>query len=158
MQLYCAGVNFESMVDGEGVRVALFLSGCLHNCPGCHNPETHDFTYGFPLTEERVAWINAEIKKRPFLRGLTLSGGDPFYRPREALALLENLVIPHGSVWIYSGFLCEEILADPEKRALLAACEVLVDGPFLKEKRNPSLRFRGSENQRILKVSEILKK
>ena len=150
--MYISGVDYESIADGEGVRCTIFVSGCKHNCKSCHSPSTHDFNSGTKLTKEVLNDINEEIKKRKFLSGITLSGGDPMYSAKECIELLNNLYIPHNNVWIYSGFTYEEICNDKEMKALLDKCDVLVDGVFIEELRDVSLDFRGSANQRIIKL------
>lgn len=148
--LYLSGVDYESLADGSGVRCVLFVSGCKHDCPGCHSPKTHDFENGEPVTPELIRQINEEIMKRPFLSGITLSGGDPMYSAYEVCELLEQLEIPNDNVWIYTGFTLDEIYSNANMMRLLIKCNVLVDGCFEQDKRDVSLRFRGSTNQRII--------
>ena len=149
--LRLCGIEYESMVDAPGVTAVLFFSGCCHNCPGCHNPETHDFNHGVEVTDELIAEINAEIDRRPFLRGLVLSGGDPMYSAVEILKILPKLHIPKGQLWCYTGFTWEEFVRDPDMCALAEKCSYIVDGPYLQELRNSTLCYRGSSNQRIWK-------
>lgn len=153
MKLQVAGIMKESIVDGPGIRYAVFVQGCPHRCPGCHNPQTHPFEGG---TEMDVADIFAEFKRNPLLKGVTLSGGEPFAQA-EALAELAKLV--HGAgkdVVAYTGYVYEDLLAmdDPAVHALLAETDLLIDGPFLQKQRNLELRFRGSENQRLIDVAK----
>lgn len=149
--LRLCGVEYESLVDAPGVTAVLFFSGCRHHCPGCHNPKTHDFSYGVEVTDELISRINAEIDKRPFLRGLVLSGGDPMYSAREILELLPKLHIPNGNLWCYTGFKIEEI-TDRPMLELVAKCTHLVDGPFVEDLRDATLCYRGSSNQRIWQI------
>ena len=153
-----AGINFESVVDGEGVRVVVFVSGCLHNCKGCHNPASHSFTAGQPFTQELQDEIIAYIKKTPFISGITLSGGDPMYSAKELSQFIECLRknIDDASVWIYSGFRFEEILKDENMLRLLKLCDVLVDGKFVLEQRDTTLSYKGSRNQRIIDVQKSM--
>lgn len=153
-----AGINFESVVDGEGVRVVVFVSGCLHNCKGCHNPASHSFTAGQPFTQELQDEIIAYIKKTPFISGLTLSGGDPMYSAKEITPFIERLRkdVKDISVWIYSGFRFEEILENSEMFDLLKLCDVLVDGEFVLEQRDITLSYKGSKNQRIIDVQRSI--
>lgn len=153
-----AGINFESVVDGEGVRVVVFVSGCLHNCKGCHNPASHSFTAGQPFTQELQAEIIAYIQKTPFISGLTLSGGDPMYSAKEITPFIERLRkdVKDISVWIYSGFRFEEILENSEMFDLLKLCDVLVDGEFVLEQRDITLSYKGSRNQRIIDIPKSL--
>lgn len=153
-----AGINFESVVDGEGVRVVVFVSGCLHNCKGCHNPASHSFTAGQPFTRELQDEIIAYIQKTPFISGLTLSGGDPMYSAKEITPFIERLRkdVKDISVWIYSGFRFEEILENSEMFDLLKLCDVLVDGEFVLEQRDITLSYKGSRNQRIIDIPKSL--
>ena len=153
MNMRIAGIVNDSIVDGPGLRLAIFAQGCPHHCPGCHNPESHDFAGGSDMdTEEIIARMDAN----PLLDGITLTGGEPFEQP-DACRILADAAHARGlNVWAYSGYTFEQLCAVPEKRRLLEACDVLVDGPFLLEERSLDLRFRGSKNQRVLKVSEML--
>ena len=155
--MYLCGVNFESMVDGEGVRAVLFISGCLHNCPYCHSPQTHSFTYGVEVNQELIDDINAEITKRPYISGITLSGGDCMYSPVETLKLIKKLNIPHNNIWCYTGFTFEQLIKNNNQLQLLKHINVLVDGRFEYSKRDITLAFKGSSNQRIINVKQSLK-
>ena len=155
--LYISGVQYESLADGIGFRTAIFISGCEHNCPGCHSPNTHSFTAGKGCTDELIAEIKDGIEKRSqILYGITLSGGDPFYSPEKVIKLIHQLGVENHHIWMYSGFTVEEILADPKKKELLSYAEVLVDGPFMISERNVSLRFRGSSNQRLINAQKSI--
>ena len=145
----------DSIVDGPGFRFTLFTQGCPHRCPGCQNPETHDFAGGRALS---VAELIAEMLKNPLTDGLTLSGGEPFAQASDC-AELAAAAKAHGlNVWAYSGWTLEELLEDPTPGALelLKFCDVLVDGPFILARRSLSLRWRGSANQRLLDVPKSL--
>lgn len=155
--MYICGVNYESIADGIGVRTTIFVSGCLHNCVGCHSPETHNFTYGSPMTEPLITEINSEISKRPFLSGITISGGDAMYSPLETVKLIKQLSIPKNNIWLYTGFTIEEILNNNNQMSLLKHINVLVDGRFEYTKRDITLKWRGSSNQRVIDVSKTLK-
>ena len=159
--LRISGISFESFVDGEGVRAAIFFSGCSHNCPGCHNPEAQNPEYGEPVTFDLTRKIAEEIDKRPFLSGITLTGGDPMYNPdavKEFLITLTNpfMLSSKPNIWIYTGYTYEEIMDNPRMAHLLCYCDVLVDGCFEVMKANRALRFRGSSNQRIIDVKKSL--
>lgn len=156
--LKLSGYDWESFSDAEGVSCVLFFSGCYHKCKGCHSPQTHDFDYGIEITDEVINKINEEIDKRPFLNALVLSGGDPMYSAKEILELLPKLHIPNNNIWCYSGFTFEQIKQSPDMSALLNKCSYLVDGKFDTSKRDVSLCFRGSSNQRIINVKESLNK
>lgn len=145
------------MVDGEGVRAVLFISGCLHNCPYCHSPQTHNFTFGKEVNQELIDEINREINKRPYISGITLSGGDCMYSPIETLKFVKKLTIPHNNIWCYTGFTFEELIQNKNQFQLLKNIDVLVDSKFDYTKRDISLAFRGSTNQRIIDVKQSLK-
>lgn len=151
-----SGWDFESFADADGVSCVLFISGCRHKCPGCHSPQTHDFNYGVDFDDQMIKFINAEISKRPFLNALVLSGGDPMYSAKDLIPMLSKLHIPHQNLWCYSGFTFEEIMADADMSALLRHCNVLVDGMFDISKRDITLKFRGSSNQRLIDVQKSI--
>lgn len=153
--LRLAGVIKESIVDGPGLRFTVFVQGCPHHCPGCHNPQTHDFSGGFDCDVEKLV---AEVQKNPLLQGVTFSGGEPFCQC-EALYLLATKIKSLGlDLYIYSGYTYEQILQleDPFARKLLEQCDVLMDGPFLLELRTLDAPFRGSKNQRAIDVAATL--
>lgn len=154
--LHISGVNYESIADAPGVCCVIFVSGCKHQCEGCHSPETHDFNYGLPATDELIESINVEIRKRPYLSGLVLSGGDPMYSAKEVNDLLDKLVIPNNRIWCFTGFRFEQLLQNTEQRKLLERIEVLVDGPFDRNQRDVTLNYRGSRNQRLIDVRKAL--
>jgi len=137
-------------VDGTGLRTSLYFAGCRHHCPGCHNPETWDFSAGRYVSVEELMKI---IRYNDF--DVTFSGGDPFYQV-EALIPLAKAVKDFGkSLWCYTGFTYEELYAssDPAVHELLGLIDILVDGPFVQARRQLGLRFRGSDNQRIIDLA-----
>ena len=142
------GINYESIADAEGISCVIFVAGCLNHCEGCHNPESWDFNVGKPVTDELINNIRQEINKRPFISNLVLSGGDPMFSAKDCVEFLEklNLDLP---IWVYSGLTYDKILQDNSMCNLLDKCDVLVDGPFIKELRDITLKFRGSSNQNI---------
>ena len=152
MKIRLAGdLTTESIVDGEGVRTVVWTQGCLHHCPGCHNPQTHDKDGGF-LKE--VTELCEKIREVPFQDGITLSGGDPL---EQVDACLEIAKFCHSiglNVWCYTGYTMEYLLRQCEKennlREFLENIDVLVDSPFILELKSYNVPFRGSSNQRII--------
>ena len=155
MRISLSGVTGDSIVDGPGLRLTIFTQGCLHHCPGCHNPQTHDPEGGSWADTEDILAAAAE---NPLLDGITLSGGDPFMQPVPCLALAEGAHKIGLNVWTYTGYTWEALLEenDAEKLALLKETDVLVDGPFLLAERSLELRFCGSRNQRLIDVKKSL--
>ena len=149
------------IANGPGVRVSLFVSGCTHRCPGCFNQVAWDFDYGEPFTEETVQSILNMLRPN-YIRGLTLLGGEPF-EPQNQPAIVELLrriktELPTKSIWAFSGYLYEDIVSGKlgNTKEYLSYLDVLVDRPFILEKKNLSLRFRGSENQRLIDIPKTL--
>ena len=157
--LRISGIIRESVVDGPGVRFVVFTQGCPHHCPGCHNPDTHSFEGGKLVDINRIA---GEISQNPLLKGVTLSGGEPFCQPGP-LAELAHIVHAKGlDVMVYSGYTFEQLLkraeTEPDVQALLSETDVLVDGRFIQAEKSLLLKFRGSKNQRILDIPQSLAK
>lgn len=150
------------IANGPGVRVSLFVSGCTHRCPGCFNEVAWDFDYGQPFTQDTIESI-IKMLRPAHIRGLTLLGGEPF-EPQNQPAVVELLrrvkqEMPEKSIWAFSGYLFDrDILSGRlgDTREYLSYLDVLVDGPFVQAKKNLSLRFRGSENQRLIDVKKSL--
>ena len=146
------------IANGPGVRVSLFVSGCTHRCPGCFNEVAWDFDYGQPFTEETEETILAMLRPG-YIQGLTLLGGEPF-EPQNQQGIVKLLrrvkqEMPEKSIWAFSGYLFDrDILSGRlgDTKEYVSYLDVLVDGPFIQEKKNLSLRFRGSENQRLIDV------
>jgi len=155
MLIRIAGTVDDSIVDGPGYRYAIFTQGCPHHCPGCHNPESHDFDGG-RLVDTDV--ILAQVRENPLLDGITLTGGDPLCQPEPCLVLAEAAKALGLTVWAYTGYTWESLLseADPARMALLNAVDVLVDGPFLLAEKSLELKFCGSRNQRLIDVPQSL--
>ncbi len=139
-----AGTLSCSLVNGYGIRYVVFCQGCGHHCVGCQNPETWDFNGGKEITPEELV---EDIKKHKHIDGITLSGGDPFFQQEECVSLLK--LLPGINVWIYTGFLYEEI----QHTQLAQMANVIVDGPFKPELKVEG-QFYGSSNQRIIQVAE----
>lgn len=136
-------------VDGPGFRTSIYFAGCQHECPGCHNPSSWDFEAG---TDMSVSQILERISENDM--DVSLSGGDPLYQA-EALTCLCRMIKDSGkSIWLYTGFLYEDILANPVYAPLLKYVDVVVDGPFVSQLRDTALLFRGSSNQRLIDVAK----
>ena len=144
----------DSIVDGEGLRAVIWTQGCSHNCKGCHNPETHDFTKGILKDIEEV---KEEIKNLKLQDGITLSGGDPFFQAKACTEIAKFAKKQGLNVWAYTGFLFEDLLKSKKKKNLLNYIDVLVDGKFELENKSLNIKFRGSTNQRIINVPKSLK-
>ena len=153
------------IADGVGVRVTLFVSGCTHHCKGCFQPQTWDFAYGQPYTKETEDQL-ISLLSPSYIRGLTLLGGEPMEpdNQRALLPLLRRVraELPKKDIWCYSGYTLDELTGVSRARCevtdeLLSLIDVLVDGEFVEEKRNISLKFRGSENQRLIDLAATRK-
>ena len=144
----------SSLSDGEGWRVVLFVSGCDHKCPGCHNPQSWDKNAGKPFTEETKEYLFNAVNNSE-IDGLTLSGGDPLYSAniKEVTVLCKEFKerFPNKDIWLYTGSVYDDKLAQLE---VMQYIDYLVDGPFILEKRDTSQRFRGSTNQRIINIKK----
>ncbi len=153
-----SGLVPESIVDGPGIRYVVFAQGCVHRCKGCHNPATHDLKAG-ELVE--VDDIIAAVKKNPLLKGVTFSGGEPFLQAQAFTELAQKCHELGLDVISYTGYTFEQLVSGfsehPEWESLLKNIDVLIDGPFVEEKKSLLLLFRGSSNQRILDMVNSLK-
>ena len=156
MRFRLSGIVNDSIVDGPGLRLAVFMQGCPYGCPGCHNPQTHDVMGGREADTEEV---RAMLKKNPLLDGLTLSGGEPLLQPQAAREMAEMAKAQGLNVWCYTGDTVEHMLKNraPDVMAALEYVDVLVDGPFILEQKSLDLRFRGSRNQRLINMPATLK-
>ena len=160
-----ADIKKYDIANGPGVRVSLFVSGCTHHCPGCFNPETWDFNFGKPFDSEVINEI-VEALQPGYIHGLSLLGGEPFeYNNQVALLPLLKEVkarFPQKDIWCYTGYDFEKDLLDTmcpkweETKQMLSYIDILVDGEFIEAKKDLALRFRGSSNQRIIKVQDSL--
>jgi len=156
--MYVAQIRHFDVANGPGIRASLFVSGCTHDCHGCFNRQYKEFTYGTPWSKELESDFIQHIKN-PNIKGVTLLGGEPMDQVQDddLLKLLLRIKLETGkNIWLYSGYTWEEILRDQKKTALLTHVDVLVDGRFVESLKNLNLRFRGSENQRILNVKASL--
>ncbi len=157
-----AAIKNCDIANGPGVRVSLFVSGCTHRCPGCFNEVAWDFNYGEPFTQDTIDTILNMLRPN-HIKGLTLLGGEPFEPENQGdiVELLRQIKkeLPDKSIWAFSGYLFDkDILSGRlgDTREYLSYLDVLVDGPFIMEKKNLSLRFRGSENQRLIDIPASL--
>lgn len=154
-----AGIVRESIVDGPGIRFTVFCQGCPHACEGCHNPETHDFTGGSDCGIDRLL---EEIEKNPLLAGVTFSGGEPFCQARGFAELAKKVREKNLSITVFSGYTLEQLnemsKQDEDVRELLQLTDILIDGPYIKELRDLTLRFRGSSNQRVIDMNRTREK
>jgi len=132
-------------VDGPGFRTSIYLAGCRHRCPGCHNPQSWDFEAGVKMSLEEIMDV---VREEEF--NVTLTGGDPLYNPGGAGALVKAIRAEGLTVWIYTGFTWEEIVEDKSLIAAVEGAEAIVQGRFMESLRDESLPFRGSSNQRIV--------
>ena len=149
-----AGVVRESIVDGPGLRLAVFCQGCHHGCKDCHNPDTHDFCGGYDC---EISKIVEAVKANPLLDGVTFSGGEPFCQPAAFCSLAAALkeARPDLNLMAYSGYTYEELteMKDMDVDELLSKIDLLVDGRFIAEQKDLTLLFRGSSNQRVIDMN-----
>ncbi len=163
--MYYGNIKKCDIANGPGVRVTLFVSGCTNKCKGCFQPETWNFCYGTKYTTETEDEI-VEALKLPGRAGLTLLGGEPFEpeNQRELVKLLRRVKneLPNKNIWAFTGFIYDRDLLPGCRKycevtdELLSMLDVLVDGPFVEEKKNLTLLFRGSENQRLIDIKKTL--
>lgn len=148
-----AGVVNDSIVDGEGFRFAIFTQGCMHNCPGCHNPQTHDLNGGYTADTDDLF---KQICENPLLSGVTFSGGEPFLQPAPLAELGAKIHQRNLNITVFTGYTLEQLvnMHDSDVDSLLAQTDVLIDGPFIQSLRDISLVFRGSSNQRIIDMNK----
>ena len=145
--------NKCDVINGTGVRCVLWCSGCIHKCTGCFSKESWKFSNGFPFDQEMQDKVITDLKPA-HISGLTLSGGDSMH-PRNAIDLIPFVKrikqeLPSKNIWCYTGYVLEDLLDNPVQKELLSYIDVLVDGPFVQNLVDSSLKFRGSSNQRLL--------
>ena len=148
----------DSIVDGEGIRTVIWTQGCIHNCKGCHNPETHSFNDGILVDIETV---KKELSSLSGQTGITFSGGDPMCQPKECAIIAEYAKSINLNIWCYTGYTFEKLLEMSRKNKdimkFLKNIDVLVDGPFILKEKSFDVKFRGSKNQRLIDVPKSLK-
>ncbi len=151
-----APVQFDSIVDGEGLRAVIWTQGCPHGCPGCHNPQTHAFDGGTSVASESIL---EQLKAHFYLDGVTFSGGEPMAQASACGELAQAVHRLGMNVWCYTGYTWEALMEaqDPDQRMFLEQIDVLIDGPFLLAQKSLNLKFRGSANQRLIDVQASLK-
>ncbi|MDD5871496.1 MAG: anaerobic ribonucleoside-triphosphate reductase activating protein [Bacteroidales bacterium] len=153
MEIRVLDIVEGTSVDGPGLRTSIYLAGCRHHCPGCHNPQSWDFDAGKPMTDDEIIQI---VAFNDF--DVTLSGGDPMYQPHTVAHLCRRIKQETGKrIWCYTGFLWEQLTANPETRETLRWIDVIVDGQFVEAQADTSLLFRGSANQRIIDVADSMR-
>ena len=135
-------------VDGPGFRTAIYMAGCRHHCKGCHNPQSWDFNTGKTMTLTQILNI---VKDEDF--DVTLTGGDPLCSPEKTVILAKAIKEAGYGVWLYTGYLYEEIIEEERLREVLPYLDVVVEGPFIENLKDPDLKFRGSSNQRIIPLN-----
>lgn len=155
-KLRIAGTVNDSIVDGPGIRYTIFTQGCPHHCPGCHNPQTHDFSGGQDADVEKIL---EEIFNNPILSGVTFSGGEPFCQAEALVPIAEAIKEKGKHLMIYTGYLLEHLQKKENAgvQRLLELADVIVDGPFILAEKNLTLSYRGSENQRVIDMVKTRK-
>ena len=155
--MYYHNIDHCDMLNGEGIRVSLWVSGCSLHCKGCQNPQTWCFDSGIPFDKDAKEELYDALNK-PYIQGITFSGGNPLDNFSEILELCKEIKekFPTKDIWLYTGFTYEELYYRGISRILLYV-DVLVDGPYIEEQRDISLQWRGSKNQRVICIPETLK-
>ena len=149
MKIRILDILEETMMDGPGLRTSIYCAGCAHHCPGCHNPQSWDFAGGREVTVDELL----EVIKADEFANVTFSGGDPLYQVEAFTELARRIKEETGkTIWCYTGFTYEEVLADTRLSQILPYLDILVDGPYVEALRDTNLPFRGSSNQRILNL------
>ena len=151
-----APVQFDSIVDGEGLRAVIWTQGCPHDCPGCHNPQTHAFDGGTSVGSESIL---EQLKAHFYLDGVTFSGGEPMAQAAACGELAQAVHHLGMNVWCYTGYTWEALMEaqDPDQSMFLEQIDVLIDGPFMLAQKSLNLKLRGSANQRLIDVQASLK-
>ncbi len=150
--IHVQNIMHSSAVDGTGFRDVLFVNYCPHRCEGCHNKQTWEYENGKDMTVDEV-FADLTLSS---ITNVTFSGGEPFCQPKALISLAKKLKEVGKTIWAYSGFTFEQLMADPDRKALLTMCDVLVDGKYIEAEAKLNMRFKGSENQRIIDVKKSL--
>lgn len=149
------------MLNGDGIRVSLWVSGCEHNCNQCQNPQTWDVNNGVPFDEDAEKEL-FEVLNKEYISGITFTGGDPLHENNleDVLNLVNKirLLSPQKTIWLYTGYTWETIMNDVKRREIVLNCNVIVDGQYIDEQRDVTLRWRGSSNQRVIDVQRTINK
>ena len=152
-------ITKNDIANGEGVRVILWLSGCSHKCRGCHNPQTHNPNNGVSFDKQAEKELFEALEK-DYISGITLSGGDPLHENnlKDVLNLVNkiHILMPQKTIWIYTGYTWEECLKHPVRKEIISQCDVLVDGRYEEDKRDITLRWAGSQNQRVINIQQSI--
>jgi anaerobic ribonucleoside-triphosphate reductase activating protein len=151
--LRIAGTAKYSDNEGPGLRYTVFLQGCSRNCEGCHNMDSHDYDGGTAVSADKIL---QEIEALEYLQGVTFSGGEPLDQTAALVPLLARLKQKGYHICLYTGYTYEEIIADTVKLEAIKLTDLLIDGPYIQSKRSVSLKYRGSENQRLIDVQKSL--
>jgi len=156
-RLRISGIVDDSIVDGPGLRLTVFTQGCPHHCPGCHNPQTHDFKGGKKIF---ISKIIKKIDANSMLYGVTFSGGEPFVQAKELIPIAQHVKSKGLELACYTGYVFEELISGkvPFAKELLSYVDILIDGKFVLLQKSLNLKFKGSKNQRTIDVQESLKK
>lgn len=153
-----AGVVKESTVDGPGFRYVVFTQGCPHNCKGCHNPDTHDFKGGRLVSIDKLV---EDINKNPLLKGITISGGEPFMQPKQVYNLISKINKDKHTIMVYTGFEYEALIEKAKENEyvykILENTDILIDGKFEETLKSENVMFRGSTNQRAIESKNSIK-
>lgn len=158
--MHYSNIKYFDVANGPGIRTSLFVSGCESHCPGCFNPETWDRNNGKSFTDTTMVDIFKSIDT-PYCEGLSLLGGDPLapYNLEEIEKIIDKFREKFGwdkTIWMWTGYLLEDIMSDTKRGDIVKKIDYLVDGPFILERKNLKLKYRGSENQRIINIQNSL--
>lgn len=152
-------ITYPDQNNGDGLRVVLWLSGCNHKCKGCQNPQTWSVDSGI-LFDEKAEEELFEALDKPYISGITLSGGDPLHENnlQDVLNLINKirLLLPQKTIWLYTGFTFKQCLEHPIRKEIVSKCDILVDGRYIDELRDITLKWRGSSNQKVIDVQNSI--